>query len=101
MQSSPWQPPVETSGAEDKILKRIKRATLFIFLRRHRHQIFTPKFQVELADIYKDSPPGQPPVPPAMLGLAPILQVYTGRRDASWTQEPQRTGGRLQTPRDA
>src|SRR5512133_988753 len=81
MQPSPWQPPVETSGAEDKIVKRIKRAKLFIFLRRHRHQIFTPEFQVELADIYKDSPAGQPPVPPAMLALALILQAYTGVSD--------------------
>jgi Transposase domain (DUF772)/Transposase DDE domain len=81
MQPSPWQPPVETSAAEDKIVKRIKRAKLFIFLRRHRHQIFTPEFQVELADIYKDAPAGQPPVPPAMLALALILQAYTGVSD--------------------
>jgi transposase len=81
MRPSAWQPPVETSPAEDKILKRIKRAKLFTFLRRHRHQIFTSEFQLELAGIYKDSPPGQPPVPPAMLALALILQAYTGVSD--------------------
>jgi len=81
MRPSTWQPPVETSAAEDKILKRIKRAKLFTFLRCHRHQIFTPEFQLELAGIYKDSPPGQPPVSPAMLALALILQAYTGVSD--------------------
>jgi transposase len=58
MRPSTWQPPVETSAAEDRIIKRIKRARLFIFLRRHRHQILTPEFQIELAGIYKDSPQG-------------------------------------------
>jgi len=60
MRPSTWQPPVETSAAEDKITKRIKRAKLFLFLRRHRHQIFTSEFQDELAGIFKDSPQGQP-----------------------------------------
>jgi len=69
MRPSTWQPPVEISAAEDLIIKRIKRAKLFTFLRHYRHQIFTPEFQVELAGIYKDSPPGQPPVEPARLFL--------------------------------
>src|SRR5438128_1182499 len=81
MRPSAWQPPVEISAAEDQIIKRIKRAKLFTFLRRYRHQIFTPEFQVELAGIYKDSPPGQPPVEPALLALALILQAYTGVSD--------------------
>lgn len=76
-----WQPPVETSAAEDQIIKRIKRAKLFTFLRRHRHQIFTPELQVELAGIYKDARQGQPPVAPGMLALALILQAYTGVSD--------------------
>ncbi|MGH9767130.1 MAG: transposase, partial [Blastocatellia bacterium] len=77
MRPSTWQPPIETSAAEDQIIKRIERAKLVTFLRRHRHQIFTPEFQAGLAGIYKDSPQGQPPVPPAMLALALILQAYT------------------------
>jgi len=81
MRPSTWQPPIETSTVEDQVIKRIKRAKLFTFLRRHRHQIFMPEFQVELAGIYKDSPQGQPPVPPAMLALALILQAYTGVLD--------------------
>jgi transposase len=72
---------VETSAAEEKIIKRIRRAKLFIFLRRHRHQLFTPEFQAELATIYKECRQGQPPVPPALLALALILQAYTGVSD--------------------
>jgi hypothetical protein len=34
-------------------------------------------FQAELAETYVDSPKGQPPVPPARLALATILQAYT------------------------
>ena len=81
MRPTVWQPPVETTGDEDKIIKHIKRAKLFLFLRRHRHQLFTSEFQVELATIYKDCPQGQPPVPPALLALALILQAYTGVSD--------------------
>src|SRR5262245_26636358 len=81
MRPSTWQPPIETSAAEDKIIKRIKRAKLFLFLRRHRHPIFTSEFQDELVGIFKDSPQGQPPVPPTMLALALILQAYTGVSD--------------------
>lgn len=76
-----WQPPIEPSAAEEQILKRVKRAKLFVFLRRHRHQIFTPEFQTELAGIYKNSPKGFPPVEPAMLALGLILQAYTGVSD--------------------
>src|SRR5580704_1766140 len=35
----------------------------------------------ELAQAYVDSPKGQPPVPPARLALAVILQAYTGASD--------------------
>jgi transposase len=58
-------------------LRLIKRAKLFVFLRRHRHELFDAAFQAELAAIYKDSPFGQPPLPPAQLALATILQAYT------------------------
>lgn len=81
MRPSTWHPPIKTSEAEDKILKRIKRAKLFLFLRHHRHQLFSQEFQEELAEIYKDHPQGQPPVPPALLALALILQAYTGVSD--------------------
>jgi transposase len=52
-----------------------------VFLRRHRHELFDEEFQAELAGTYVDSPKGQPPVPPARLALATILQAYTKASD--------------------
>jgi len=72
---------VELSPAEQQIIKRIKRAKLFIFLRQHRQTLFDDAFQQELATMYKDVPEGQPPIPPAQLGVATILQTYTGVSD--------------------
>ncbi len=40
MRPSSWHPPVELSCVEQIIIKRIKRATLFVFLRHHRHELF-------------------------------------------------------------
>jgi DDE family transposase/transposase-like protein DUF772 len=76
-----WQPPVDLSPTEQTIVKRIKRAKLFVFLRQHRHTLLDPTFQEELATIYTDAPQGHPPVPPAQLSLATILQAYTGVSD--------------------
>jgi hypothetical protein len=76
-----WQPPVECSRLEREVIKRIKRARLFVWLREHRHELFDEDFQAELAGMYQGKPVGQPPVPPAQLGLATILQAYTGASD--------------------
>jgi hypothetical protein len=76
-----WRPLVEPTPAERAVMKRIKRAKLFVFLRTHRHELFTERFQEELSAIYRDSPLGQPPIPPARLALATILQAYTGASD--------------------
>jgi transposase len=81
MQPPVWTPPVDLWSAEQQIIKRIKRAKLFVFLRHHRHTLFDAAFQQELATMYKDAPQGQPPIPPAQLGLATILQTYTGVSD--------------------
>lgn len=81
MRPRAWRPPIEPSEAEQAVLKRIKKAKLFVFLREHRHEIFGEAFQEELASIYKDSSLGQPPIPPAQLALAVILQAYTGVSD--------------------
>src|SRR6476620_3260562 len=81
MQPAIWTPPVALSLIEQQIVKRIKHAKLFIFLRQHRHTLFDPAFQQELAAMYKDAPQGQPPIPPAQLALAAILQTYTGVSD--------------------
>lgn len=77
-----WQLPIELSALEQSIVKRIKRAKLFTFLRQYRHQLFDEEFQQELGKLYADSPKGHPPVPPAQLALTTILQAYTGASDA-------------------
>ena len=72
-----WHPPVELSLAEHAIIKRIRRAKLFVFLRQHRHTLCAEAFQQELSTLYKDQPQGHPPIPPAQLALATLLQAYT------------------------
>lgn len=76
-----WKPPVELSPAEQKVVKRIRKAKLFVFLREIRHQLFNEEFQEELATFFKDSTVGKCPIPPAQLALAIILQAYTGVSD--------------------
>src|SRR5919206_1034293 len=76
-----WQPPLELSPAEQKIVKRVRRAKLFVFLRHHRHTLVSDAFQQELASLYKEASQGQPPVPPAQLALALSLQAYSGVSD--------------------
>ena len=76
-----WHPPTELSSFEQTIIARIKRAKLFVFLRHHRHELFDDAFQEELAALYSPSLRGQPPIPPAQLALATIVQAYTGVSD--------------------
>jgi Transposase DDE domain/Transposase domain (DUF772) len=76
-----WRPPAEPSPAEQAVIKAVRRAKLFVFLRLHRHELFDERFQAELAAAYADKVKGQPPVPPAQLALATILQAYTGVSD--------------------
>jgi transposase len=81
MRPQSWHPPIELSPPEQAIAKRIKRAKLFVFLRQIRHELFDAELQNELNQIYSDSPVGQPPVPPAQVALAMIVQAYTGASD--------------------
>ena len=81
MQPCQWQPPVTLSKQEKQIVERIRRAKLFVFLRRHRHELFDESFQQELATLYRPSKRGHPPIAPAQLALAVILQAYTGVSD--------------------
>jgi hypothetical protein len=62
-------------------MRLVRRAKLFVWLRTYRHELFDEDFQAELAVAWKESPKGQPPVPPAQLALATILQAYTGASD--------------------
>ena len=81
MRPDVWRPPVEPSPAELAVIKAVRRAKLFVFLRQHRHELFDEQFQAELAEAYEDKVKGQPPVPPAKLALATILQAYAGVSD--------------------
>jgi Transposase DDE domain/Transposase domain (DUF772) len=81
MQPSTWQPPVELSEQEEHIVKRIRKAKLFVFLRQHRHELLDEALQRELASLYREAERGQPPIAPAMLALALILQAYMGISD--------------------
>jgi hypothetical protein len=76
-----WCPPVALSPAEQALVRRVRRAKLFVWLREHRHELLDDAFQAELAAAYQDSPRGHPPVPPGQLALATILQAYTGASD--------------------
>ena len=81
MQPSLWQPPVEFSKPEEQVMKRIRKAKLFVFLRQHRHELLNEAFQEELANLYRKAEQGRPPVAPAMLALALILEAYIGVSD--------------------
>ena|SRR5579859_426969 len=76
-----WRLPIELSTTEQRIAQQIRRSKLFIFLREYRHEIFDESFQQELASLYQESLRGHPPVAPALLALATILQAYTGVSD--------------------
>lgn len=81
MRPAGWSPPVELSPAEQQIVKGVRKAKLFVILRLRRHELFTEDFQTELATLYVDTPKGQPPVPPAQLAVALIMQAYTQASD--------------------
>src|SRR6266540_988690 len=76
-----WHPPSELSPTGQAIVARIRRAKLFVFLRRVRHELFSAAFQTELATLFRDSPQGHPPVPPAPLALVTELQASTEASD--------------------
>lgn len=76
-----WSPPVETSEAEERILSRCKKAKLFVFLRRHRHELFDDEFQRELMAMYPERKSGKEPVAPALLATVTILQAWLGVSD--------------------
>lgn len=77
-----WSPPQDLSPTEEKIAARAaKKKKLFVFLREIRTELFEPAFQEELAGMYRQTGAGKPPVPPALLAMATLLQVYTGVSD--------------------
>lgn len=75
-----WTPPVETTPAEDKLLKLLKKQKLWVFLRRHRHELIDDEVREKLGQMYASSGRGKP-VSPERLALALVLQVFTGLSD--------------------
>src|SRR5438128_1880134 len=88
MRPEVWRPPVELSADEEGVVGLTReRSRLFVFLRRWRHELLDEPFQRELVAMYTAAGRGQPPVPPAQLALATILQAYTGASDAEVVEE--------------
>ena len=77
-----WSPPVALSPAEQKVAARAAtRKKLFVFLREIRGELFDEAFQNELLEMYRQTGAGKPPVPPALLAMATVLQADTGVGD--------------------
>jgi hypothetical protein len=64
---------VELSKQEEQMVKKIRKAKWFVFLRQRRHELFDEALQKELASLYRKAERGHPPVAPAILALALIL----------------------------
>ncbi len=45
MQPVMWSPEVTLSQQEEQIVKKIRKAKLFVFLRYHRHELFDKAFR--------------------------------------------------------
>jgi hypothetical protein len=69
MQPELWKPPVELSQQEEQIVKKIRKAKLFVFLRQHRHELLDEAFQEELASLYRKAERGQPKVGSGAAGV--------------------------------
>lgn len=83
-----WTVEEELSEAEEAICRRCQRnGRLYVFLRRHRLELFDPTFQEELTKLYADSPMGQPPLPPALLAMVTVLQAADGVSDEGAVNE--------------
>ena len=57
MRPGNWNSPIELSALEQSIVKRIKQAKLFTFLRQYRHQLFNQQFQEELIPFLYEAAP--------------------------------------------
>lgn len=76
-----WNPPVEPTPAEARILKRVaKRRKLFGFLRERRHELLSEAFQRELDAMYRGTGAGRPRIPPARMAMV-LLQAYSDASD--------------------
>ncbi len=78
-----WNPTQEPTPLEEMLLKRLKRTRkLFRFLREHRQEIFDDAFQEQLEAMYRATGAGKPPLAPAQMAMAMLLQGYVSASDA-------------------
>jgi hypothetical protein len=78
-----WNPEVKCSTREERLLKAVARSRkLVVFLRRHRHELLSKSFQVELGTMYRDTGQGEEPLPPGLFCMALLLQGYFRASDA-------------------
>ena len=77
-----WNPPIELSGAEQRIEARTgKTRKFFSFLRQVRHQLLDVELQGALAKTCSAEGSGKAPVEPGLMALATLLQAYSGVSD--------------------
>lgn len=82
-----WDPQVELTRQEQKIVARLKRTgRFFAFLREVRHELFDQAFQLELSGAGYKTARGERPIPPALLAMVTLLQAYEGASDAEAVQ---------------
>jgi hypothetical protein len=72
-----WNPPVELSSREQRIVKRCAKRRVFVFLRELRHRIFDADMQAKLRAAYDRSDR----IAAAQLALASLLQAALGVPD--------------------
>src|SRR5712692_9016667 len=78
-----WNPHRPYTTQEEFLMRRLGRTRkLFAFLRAQRHELFDDAFQAELEGLYRETGAGKAPVPPALLAMVTLLQVYLGSSDA-------------------
>lgn len=73
--ASQWNPPVELSEHEERLMRRVKKAPLFRFFREHRHELFDAATQRKLLDAYNVVARGKEALPPAQMALAMLMQA--------------------------
>ena len=74
-----WFVPEELTAAEQRVASRAaKGCKLFVFLRECQRALFDEAFQQELLAMYRQTGAGKPPVAPARMAMATLLQAYTG-----------------------
>src|SRR5262249_55211920 len=81
MRPTIWSPPIELSPDEQAVVKLIRRAKLFVGAGAQGVRLSHGGFRAELPGVDEGGRVGPPPVPPAKLALATIVQAYTSSSD--------------------